>query len=111
MKSWLLGASLLALAGCVVAPVPSGAPGSYPNHRAEMRQSAPPPDLLEHRGPPPAVGYFWIAGHWDWSGRRYEWQPGHWLAPQPGHVWQPHVWRQEGNGWRQDGGRWEESQR
>ena len=31
---------------------------------------------------PPRVGYYWVAGQWQWSGYEWIWQPGHY-EPDP----------------------------
>jgi hypothetical protein len=39
---------------------------------------------------PPAVGYIWIPGAWEWNGR-WVWAAGRWAyPPRPGAVWVPH---------------------
>lgn len=70
-------------------------------------QIDPPRPLLEHPGRPPANGYVWIAGRWDFVDGRYRWQPGNWAPPRPGQIWQPHAWRRVDDRWFQEGGRWE----
>ena len=98
-----LVAASATLGGCIVAPAPHGRP-----YYQEPVVVAPPPLRAEYPGPPPAVGYIWIGGNWNWTGRRHEWAPGHWEAPRPGYNWVPHNWERDGERWRQSGGRWEE---
>lgn len=93
--------ALLSLGGCIVAPA------QPPYYEREAVLVGPPPPRVEYVGPPPAVGYLWIDGRWDWVGHRYEWAPGRWEAPRPGYRWVPHRWEHEGSQWRQHGGRWE----
>lgn len=96
-----LAATSAILSGCIVAPA------SHPYYR-EPVMVAPPAPRMEYVGPPPAAGYIWISGYWNWVGTRHEWSPGHWEAPRPGYRWAPHQWEREGDHWRQSGGRWEE---
>jgi len=115
LTSGLLLASALALVGCVVAPVH--------DHRYESEEVvygpttsiyvrvAPPAPRIEYRGYPPAVGYIWIEGYWNWGGVNYLWVPGRWVAPRPGYAWIPHRWDRDGDRWRHDGGRWEPERR
>ena len=105
----LIGGSLLLAACADTPPHPADGTAVAPTAGASVvvTQLAPPAVLLEHPGRPPATGYLWIAGYWNWSGARYDWVPGRWVAPRPGQVWVSHVWRRDGDGWRQEGGRWE----
>ena len=44
--------------------------------------SAPPPRRAEVRPPAPSPDAVWVAGHWEWMGRKagYQWVPGRWEA-------------------------------
>lgn len=33
----------------------------------------------------PMSGYYWVPGHWEWSGYEWIWQPGHY-QPDPNYV-------------------------
>jgi WXXGXW repeat (2 copies) len=94
----------LSLTGCVVAPV---GPYGGPYYGEQTVGVAPPPPQAEVYGPPPAVGYVWIGGFWNWVGGRHVWINGHWSAPRPGYRWAPHRWERGPGGWHQRGGRWE----
>lgn len=89
------------LSGCVVAPV-----APYP-YRGAVVAVAPPPPQAEVYGPPPAVGYVWIGGFWNWLGGRHVWVGGHWEAPRPGYRWAPHRWEPVAGGWRMNPGHWD----
>jgi hypothetical protein len=89
--------SLAALGGCIVAPAPYG---------GEVIVGVPAP-VVEVVPPPPAVGYIWIGGFWNWIGGRHVWVHGRWDAPRPGWRWAPHRWEPMSGGYRQHGGRWE----
>jgi hypothetical protein len=82
-------------------------PEREPYYDRHVVRSAPPAPYYEYQGYPPAVGYVWIGGYWNWVGVRYQWIPGRWEAPRPGYVWVPHRWEQRGGQWHQDGGRWD----
>ena len=102
----VLGLAMLALgaslAGCVIAP--------YPRHADHDDGGVvvvePPPVRIERPGPPPAVGYLWIDGFWNWSGGRHVWIPGRWEARRPGYHWEPHRWERGHRGWARRGGEW-----
>ena len=104
-----LGLSLLAT-GCVVAPM-DGQPTGYSGYNSYSEpyyvNQAPPPVQYEQVGPPPAVGYVWVAGYWAWQMNRYVWTRGHWDAPRAGYHWVPHAWYRSDRGWYQRGGRWD----
>lgn len=90
------------LAGCVVAP--------YPHQRGHEDGGVvvvePPPVRIERPGPPPAVGYLWIEGFWNWSGGRHVWMPGHWEPQRQGQRWEPRRWERGQRGREQRGGEW-----
>jgi hypothetical protein len=86
------------LAGCVVAPAP---------YYGDVVAVAPPAPQGEAYGSPPAVGYVWIGGYWNWVGGRHAWVNGHWAAPRPGYRWAPYRWEQVPRGWRMRPGHWE----
>lgn len=99
------------LAGCVVAPYPRhggggrGGGGGYEEDGGVVVVE-PPPVRMERPGPPPAVGYLWIDGFWNWSGGRHVWMPGHWEPRRSGQRWEPHRWERGQRGWQQRGGKW-----
>lgn len=95
-----LAAAALGLAGCVAVPAP------YYGYQGEVVGVAPPPPQAEVYGPPPAVGYVWIGGYWNWVGHRHVWVNGHWAAPRPGYGWVPHRWAPVRGGWRHEPGHW-----
>lgn len=100
----LLAAAPLAAAmtGCIVVPARGYAGGG------EVVVNTPPPaPQVEVYGPPPALGWIWLAGYWGWAGGRHSWVPGHWEAGRPGHRWVPHHWVGDGGRWRLQPGRWE----
>lgn len=70
--------------------------------------AAPPAPLVEYRSLPPAQGYLWLDGYWNWGGAHYAWVPGRWVNPPPGQVWAPRVWQRDGERWHSHGGHWEE---
>ena len=98
----VIAATTAILAGCVVAPA------SRPYYSGEPVMVAPPPPRTEYVGPPPATGYIWIGGYWNWVGGRHEWAPGHWESPRPNQRWVPHRWEQDGQHWRLHEGHWEQ---
>ncbi|MCK9387434.1 MAG: hypothetical protein M0Q22_03440 [Sulfuritalea sp.] len=110
MKSRLVITALVAtsavMSGCVAVPVQE----SHHDH-VQVITLAPPPHLHENPGHPPAAGFVWISGYWNWSGVRYAWVSGRWEAPRHGYSWVPHRWERDGNQWRQRGGTWERETR
>jgi hypothetical protein len=94
----LLAASTI-LGGCVVAPER----GYYADGIVAV---APPPPRVEVIGVPPAPGYVWIDGYWNWVGGRHVWVAGRWAAPRPGYHWVPHHWVATSGGWRLVRGHW-----
>lgn len=51
-------------------------------------QQAPPALIVESRPSPPAAGFIWIDGAWNWNNQRYVWQGGRYeRPPQQGVVW------------------------
>jgi len=83
-----IGAALviaaLTLQGCVVT--------ARPAYVGPAVAVAPPVPQVEVYGPPPAVGYVWFGGYWNWVGGRHVWVAGHWGPGRPGYHWVPHHW-------------------
>jgi hypothetical protein len=98
LRDVLVGAALLALAGCVVEPpVVVHEPPPPPATRVEVVPASPGP------------GYVWVPGHWAWRGPRrgYVWVPGRYAMPAgPGYVWIPGHWAQGPAGWVWVEGHW-----
>ena len=105
-----LAAVALTLAGCVVAPLEEPYYPAYDRGTAHSTviYTAPPAPPVEYQGWPPASGYVWIDGYWNWGGARYAWIPGRWVEPRPSQVWVPRVWQRDGERWRPQGGHWEQ---
>ncbi len=87
------------LSGCIVAPPPR----YYADGPVMV---APPAPQVEVVGAPPAPGYVWIGGYWNWVGGRHEWVGGHWEAGRPGWHWVPHHWVAWRGGYRLVAGHW-----
>ena len=68
---------------------------------------APPPPRRE-AVPRPRRGQVWVAGHWEWQGRRHVWAPGYWIKARPGYQYRQPQWVKKGNGqWQMRGGGWD----
>jgi WXXGXW repeat (2 copies) len=99
----LMLASLLGLttvAGCgppavVVRPEP-----------VYVAQPAPPELLVEERPPQPAPNVFWVGGHWQWVGNRYNWHPGHWEQQRAYEQWVGPHWQARNGQWVFEPGHW-----
>jgi hypothetical protein len=66
---------------------------------------APPAPVVETAPAPPAAGYIWRAGYWNWNGIRSIWIPGGYLAaPRPGLG--AGRWAVRPGGWIWVGGYW-----
>jgi hypothetical protein len=90
------------LTGCVVTAAVPG-PRAYVGATIAV---APPPAPVEYVGAPPAAGYVWIGGYWNWVGGRHVWVAGRWEAGRPGYHWTANRWVQVAGGWRFAAGRW-----
>lgn len=78
----LMLAGSLALGGCAVVPVDEY--GYYEDDYGYYERDTvivTPPPRVEYRGLPPATGYVWIDGYWNWIGHRHDWVPGYWAPP------------------------------
>ncbi|KQW93281.1 hypothetical protein ASC94_11540 [Massilia sp. Root418] len=102
MKKLLIAAALAASLGAGVA-VPSFAD-------VVVVRTAPPPP--RHEAVPEARrGYTWVAGHWDWNGRRNVWIKGKWVRDRNGYVYRPTVWEERDGRWVVERGGWHRGQR
>ena len=55
---------------------------------AAVYPSAPPPEAVpEDRPAAPARDYYWVPGHWNWTGHDWVWVSGYWAAPRIGYVY------------------------
>lgn len=91
----LLLAGMLAMTGCVAAPVQP-----YPPVPPPIAEIVPKPPVSER----PMI---WQPGHWDWSGNGYSWRQGEWV-PREGHgsLWQDGSWTFGNGGWFWVPGHW-----
>ncbi len=109
-RSLLLTGStvVVALAGCVIAPLPPGRGGAYPTapEPGPEVDIAPPPPQADPMSPSPGAAYVWIGGYWSWHLGRHVWVGGRWALPPAGHAWVPGRWVAYGNRWRWHGGHW-----
>jgi hypothetical protein len=102
MKKLLIAAAMAAALGAGVA-VPSYAD-------VVVVRTAPPPP--RHEVVPHArSGYIWVAGHWDWNGRRNVWVRGKWERNRNGYVYHPTVWEQRDGRWVMERGGWQRGDR
>lgn len=67
---------------------------------------APPPPRYE-AVPRARRGQVWVAGHWEWQGRRHVWKSGYWLKARPGYAYSAPRWEQRGGRWVMQEGRWD----
>ena len=106
------GMSFLGLSGCIYegdqpAPPPPGVTVAAPVPGGEVVAQAPPPDQYEDPGPPPAVGFVWVGGFWDYGGGHYVWRHGYWGRPGPGyHGWEHDRWVHTDHGYVHTRGHW-----
>ena len=87
------------------APPPPPPPGQQVE---VIAQEAPPPVIVEDVPAAPGPEYFWIGGHWHWSGG-WVWIHGHYDRHphfHPGAAWDPGHWDRRGNAWVWHEGHW-----
>ncbi len=102
---WIvLGAVLLAVAGLYL---PGCRSSRHDDPDVILVDREPPPDRVEVKPPPPAVGHVWIPGHWVARGRDFDWVPGHWKpVPRGKSAWAPGHWERRPRGWVWIDGHW-----
>jgi len=61
---------------------------------------APPAAVVERPGAPPAAGYVWTPGYYNWNGSAYVWSPGRYQRPPHPHA------RFEAGRWHHHNGQW-----
>ena len=58
-------------------------------------------------GPPPAEGWVWRAGYYEWKDDRFQWKPGEWIMDKEGMDFRQFQWVAAGEGkWKLVGGDW-----
>ena len=63
----------------------------------------PPPApvaRVEVPGPPPASGYVWVPGYWDWNGHDYVWISGRYETVRTDAVFVAGHWQKTDTGWQ-----------
>ena len=76
------------------------------NQNRPVYLPAPPPARYE-AVPRARRGQVWVAGHWQWQGRRHVWKSGYWLKARPGYNYNAPRWEQRGGRWYMNEGRWD----
>jgi hypothetical protein len=67
---------------------------------------APPSGQWEGK-PPPAEGWVWRAGYYEWKDDRFQWKPGEWILDKEGMDFRQYSWVPTGDGkWKLVGGDW-----
>jgi len=67
---------------------------------------APPQAQMESPGMPPSDNYFWVKGHYRWSGNGYTWVSGHWDTVRQGYTFVPAFWENRDGRWVHVEGHW-----
>ncbi len=73
-----------------------------------IASEAPPAAIIENMPPAPGPEFFWIGGHWHWSGG-WVWVRGYYGRHphfHPGGGWEPGRWDHRGGSWVWHDGRW-----
>ncbi len=107
MKATILGtAAALLIGSAAFAPAQAAQRDSV-----IVVRTAPPPPRNE-AVPHARRGYEWVAGYWNWTGRRHVWTAGHWERVRKGYVYQQPRWEQrDDGGWRMQRGGWQRGER
>ncbi len=76
--------------------------------RVGLRVSvAPPaPKVVVVKPKPHRADGVWVAGHWNWDGKKYLWIEGRYVDPKPGFVWIDGHWAHDRHGWYWVDGHW-----
>jgi hypothetical protein len=68
--------------------------------------AAPPQPVAENPGMAPSDNYFWVKGHYRWSGNGYTWISGHWDTVRQGYTFVPAFWENRDGRWVHVEGHW-----
>jgi hypothetical protein len=96
-------ASLLALAlalPLVAPPAHAATARAAVGVHATVYPAAPPPEVVpEDRPVAPGQAYYYVPGHWNWTGNDWAWVSGYWVPQRAGYVYVAprYVW--EGDRW------------
>ncbi len=67
--------------------------GAYAESPGNYVQQAPPPPLIDVRGPQPGPAMAYIPGTWAWMGSAFNWIEGRWVPIPAGYThWVPGRW-------------------
>ena len=103
--------SLMAVAPALAAPhatvvIQTDSPRPMYSHSRPIYLPAPPPPRREAM-PRPRRGQMWVAGHWEWRGKRLVWTPGYWVKARHGHHYRQPQWQQTNGRWHMRSGGWD----
>lgn len=76
-----------------------------------MSSSCAPPAPRHESVPQARRGYEWVAGYWNWNGRRHVWTRGLWERVRKGYAYHRPEWQQGNNGWTLNRGGWQRGER
>lgn len=104
-KSTLTGLALaLGLGACAVETPVVGVAGPSVMVEAPVQ---PPPPQVEVIPVAPGPDFFWVYGHWRWTGTEHRWEGGHWERHHPNEHWVPYRWDRDEHGrWHGHEGFW-----
>jgi len=98
LKMYLAGAALL----CAMALPNFSEAGVH----VRVRIAPPAPRVVVAKPRPHCVGAVWVAGRWNWNGKKYVWIDGRHVDPRPGFVWVDGHWAHDRHGWHYVDGHW-----
>jgi hypothetical protein len=101
MKKLLLAAFIAGSLGTV----------SVPSFAEVIIVRTAPPAPRHESVPQARRGYTWVAGHWDWNGRRNVWVKGTWVRDRRGYYYNPTAWEQRDGRWVVERGGWHRGER
>ncbi len=70
-----------------------------------------PPEPRAEIAPEPRRNRTWVAGHWEWRGKRHHWVEGHWIRDRSGHRYNQPQWVESNGRWHMKQGSWSRGDR
>lgn len=92
--------AVIALTAMLVVSQPSEAAG-----RVYVRLAPPKHKVVVVKANKP--GKIWIAGNWNWNGKKYVWVNGHYVSVRAGHDYVQGHWTHSAKGWYWVPGHWQ----
>ena len=83
-----------------------GVPYKLEQYQRDAKTMLAPPELRTETVPEPRRNRTWVAGHWEWRGKKHHWVKGHWIRDRGGYRYNQPTWVESNGRWHMTRGSW-----